>query len=150
MNSILRSWVTELGLRHQGVLLTIIRGCDTRGKYALEKPLIREMRGLLLVPYDERELAFPSGFMTAFNKEWSSPAFKSMCSEIDGLPVHYVMHILHAMEIIGYHHPEEEIRQEYSNRYLYLVSKFHLQPEGKIEMEVRLTEDRIKEGTVEL
>lgn len=148
--SYLQGWVTKLGLRHQGMLLTSIRGCDIRGKYAPEKPLIREMRGLIGVAFDPRELDFPKGFMCKFNKAWSGPAFEDMCKEIDGLPVHYVMHILHSIEIIGYHHPESEVRMEYSYRYFYLCDKFHLKPESKDEMEGRLREDRIAKGTVEM
>lgn len=148
--SILQPWVIELGLRHQGVLLTVIRGCDSRGKYAPEKALIREIRGLILFPFDVRELEMPKGFMTGFNREWSSPAFKALSQEIDGLPIHYVMHVMHAIEIIGYHHPELEVRMEYYNRYLHLVDKFHLKPEKATEMEDRLNEDRVEKGTVEL
>jgi hypothetical protein len=71
MKSILQAWVTELGLRHQGVLLTAVRGCDTWSKYSAEKPLIREMRGLILVAFDPRELEFAEGFMTRFpESEW--------------------------------------------------------------------------------
>jgi hypothetical protein len=149
MKSILQAWVTELGLRHQGVLLTAVRGCDTWSKYSAEKPLIREMRGLILVAFDPRELEFAEGFMTRFPNPNGDNAFQSLLSNIDGLPVHYVMHVMHAVEILGFKHPDKEVRSAYQDRYARLAEKFHLYPEDVYDMDERLTEDRIQEGTVE-
>ena len=156
--SILQEWVTNLGLRHQGVLLTAIRVCDTWSKYSTEKPLIREIRGLVLVPFDERELLYQRGFMTGFkgfvhadgpDKRPAEVAFGELLASIDGLPVHYIMHLMHAMEIIGYCHPKDQVRDEYQRRYRRMTEKFHLNPETKEQMDARLGEDRIEKGTVE-
>ena len=51
MPSILQSWITDLGLRHQGVLLTAVRGCDTVPKEHVSKKLTRAYRGEILMPY---------------------------------------------------------------------------------------------------
>jgi hypothetical protein len=147
--SILQSWVTDLGLRHQGVLLTVVRGYDGWSKHSPQKPLIRELRGLILVPFDERELAFAGGFMCGFPHHPAAQGFKEFCDNIDGLPVHYVMHLVHAIEIVGYCHPEVEVRDVYFLRYRKLCDKFHLYPEQSEEMNARLGSDRIADGSVE-
>ena len=149
MNSVLQNWVMRLPRRHQGVLLSICRGFDGWKKHADEKRLIREMRGLVLVPFDERELEIPGGYMTKFYTEWSDIGFKAFCDNIDELSLHYVMHVVHAAEIIGYHHPAPGPRRVYLYRYGILVHKFHLNIETREEMDERLTSDRIKEGTVD-
>ena len=51
MPSILLPWVTELGLRHQGVLLSAIRGCDTAPRNDASKNLVRCLRAELLLPH---------------------------------------------------------------------------------------------------
>jgi len=146
--SILQPWVTELPLRYQGTLLTVIRACDDWSKYAIEKSLIREMRGLILVPCDARELAFLDRFMTAFPDPGAAEAFQCFLNHIDPLPVHYVMHVVHAIEILGYEHPHVSPRQIYLNRYLRLAQKFHFHPERSDQLRSRMTEDRIANGTV--
>jgi len=147
--SILQGWVTELGLRFQGVLLTVIRGCDMWSKYSLEKALIREMRGLILVPFDPRELEMRLGFMTGFPNPDAKEGFEMVLIQIDPLPVHYVMHLLHGIEILGHCHPSDEVRHTYLQRYYTLCDKFHLYPESKLQLIHRLNEDRIAKGTVE-
>lgn len=147
--SILQEWVTQLGLRHQGVLLTIIRGYDSWPKHCPEKPMIREMRGLILVPFDPRELEYPNGFMSAFPHPQAHEAFKAFCDNIDGLALHYVMHVVHATEIFAYCHGSAQVRGCYMNRYRRLAHKFHLNIETPDEMEARLTDDRVLARTVE-
>ncbi|QDT39751.1 hypothetical protein Pan189_41600 [Stratiformator vulcanicus] len=50
-NGILQDWVCRLGLRYQGVLLTVVRGCDTLPKDCDLKTLSRFLRYLILRPH---------------------------------------------------------------------------------------------------
>lgn len=148
--SILQPWVTELGLRYQGTLLTAIRGYDHWAKYRPEKPLIREIRGLILVPHDPRELTVLDGFMTAFPDPRAEDAFKIFCDNMDAVPIHYVMHVLHVMEVIAYCYPNPRVASAYLVRYEKLAHKFHLNPERPDQLEKRMDEDRVANGTVGL
>lgn len=148
MKSILQDWVTELGLRHQGVLVTAIRGCDGMAKEDVTKPLARELRGLVLVPYDDRELDNLGGFMVRFPSEPAAHNFNALLRSLDHYPVHYLFHLIHAVEIIGYYHPNRHARAVYFQRYENFVRRLHLRPETMEQMDSRLTEDRIMLGTV--
>lgn len=146
----MQPWVTELGLRYQGTLLTAIRGSDAWSKFSPEKPLVREIRGLVLVPYDKRELAVLDGFMTDFPNPQASVAFQQFCQNIDPMPIHYVMHVLHVMEILAYCHPNPQVATTYIHRYYKLAHKFHLNPERPEQLEQRMDEDRVANNTVGL
>lgn len=146
--SILQEWVQSLGLRHQGVLVTAIRGCDGMAKEDSTKPIAREMRGLILVPFDQRELSNARGFMVHFPSEEAEKTFEHLRHSLDHYPVHYLFHLIHAIEIIGYYHPNPQARFEYLRRYRALVTKLHLKPESKRALDWRLNEDRIASNTV--
>lgn len=63
-------------------------------------------------------------------------------------PQHWVAHIMHAAEVIGYRHPDGMIAQRWFNIYREMVHGLHLNPEGKQQMIERLSEDRVATGTV--
>lgn len=149
MKSILQNWVMELGLRHQGVLITFTRGCDGVIKEDKTKFLAREIRGLFLVPFDERELNYNKGFMVGFPNEIASNTFPYLLCELDSYPVHYLFHLIHATEIIGYKHPEMGVRVVYLDRYQNMVKRLHLNPETEKQLDSRLNQDRILNETVE-
>jgi hypothetical protein len=51
MPSILQSWVEKLGLRHQGVLVSAMRGCDLAPRHDPSKLAQRLLRGAVLEPH---------------------------------------------------------------------------------------------------
>lgn len=148
-HSILQPWVMRLPLRYQGVLITSVRGCDGLPKHSGIKPLVREMRGLCLEPADERELAFRKGFMSKFDQMASGHAFIELLNDMDSMNLHYVLHLVHAIEVLGYCHPYDTARDLYQLRYKSLCHKMHVKPENHTEMDERLREDRVQKGTVE-
>lgn len=148
MPNILQHWVAELGLRHQGVILTGIRGCDGVAKHDVSKPLMRAIRAVALVPFDPRELTEPKGFMyyaAGYEFRQSASAF---AKNMDEYPSHFVWHVIHACEVIGYCHPNETVAADFCYAYTALINKFHVRPESKATMEERLTEDRVASNTV--
>jgi hypothetical protein len=145
--SILYDWVQELGLRHQGVILAAMRGCDGVGKQDVTKPIMRAIRAVTLVPFDARELIEPKGYMY-FEQDSFLEAIKVVSKSMDEYPLHFILHMLHALEIIGYKHPISSVRAAFQYGYERLVKKMHLRPEMEGVMNERLTEDRIKDGTV--
>lgn len=145
--SIVQDWVQNLGLRYQGVLMTAVRGGDGIPKEHVTKTLQRAIRRYVLVPYDPRELAIKGGFMSC-DPEEIYPAAKALKKELDQLNVHYVFHLLHALEVLGYKHPDPVVRNEFLQAYFVLVRKFHLNPETEQQLHARMEEDRMANNSV--
>lgn len=145
--SMVQEWVTELGLRHQGTLFTGVRGCDTAPKHDVTKPLMRAIRFAIFVAFDPRELTEPKGFMF-YTPESFAETVREFSKSMDHYPSHFIWHAIHAIEVIGYKHPDVATRQQFRHAYYTLVHKFHVNPEAEEEMDRRLTEDRVAQGTV--
>lgn len=144
--SVLQHWVTKLPLRAQGTLLTGIRGCDLVPKYPLdsvERRLVAALRFAVLNPADPREVDVEPG---CFFSAHVPQDFRA--SAVGHYPQHWVAHIMHCAEVVGYCHPDEQARLEWEAVYLTFVEGMHLEPETKEGMMERLTEDRIATGTV--
>lgn len=153
MPSILKDWVQELGLRHQGTLLTIIRGCDTAPKNDPSKLFTRCVRDVLLNAHcgDAAKAAtfierVPTGMV--FDR---FDAFRKNC---DHYPHHYVMHMIHAIGIIGYKMPDqvmwlEDIDDDSSavqmwlHFYRKLCKGLHMNPETEEQLDERLEADEL-------
>jgi len=144
--SMLREWAQQLGLREQGVLLVSLRGCDLAPKFPLDSPerrLTAALRYAICVPFDEREVDAEVGcFML------SRPPMDVKLSMFEHYPLHYVMHMVHACQVLGYRHPEEDQRVMWLELYMRFVKSLHLRPESFRMMLDRLGEDRIEKGTV--
>jgi len=147
MKSVLRDWVMELPLRHQGVLITALRGCDSAPKENSAKPLVRALRYAVLNPADEREVGMPSAFMSP---GFSDEELRAFLKDWDHYPIHFVQHLMHACQVVGNcYPPEEKLRgpstagSAFLFAYHSMVHKLRLNPETPAEMHARLTEDRI-------
>lgn len=141
----------ELPLRFQGTLLTAVRGCDDEAKqwvktgvaYSPGRRLTAFIRYCFMNPADEREVDSEEGafFM-------SSPPEPFKASQFGHLPQHWYAHVMHALEIIAYYHPDVQAAWHANRLYLAMVRNLHLNPETKEQQWERLTEDRIATGTV--
>lgn len=151
MQSVLQDWVMELPLRFQGTLLTAVRGCDDEPKqwistgvaFSQGRRLVAYIRWAFMNPADPREVNREEGAF--FMSEPPSP-FKP--SEFGHLPQHWYSHVMHALEVIAYHHPRLYVRNEAFGLYSGLAHNMHLNIETKEQQYARLTEDRIEKGTV--
>lgn len=134
---VLQPWVMQLGLRHQGVLLSAIRGCDTLPKEHVAKWLQRIYRGLILVSFDPN----PSSFIFPWARvdertlmNW----FASYRGDLDHLPQHYCAHFMHAVQIVGAKHPDGTVRALWGQFYVDLCRGLHVIPESVEAMDARL------------
>lgn len=151
MNSVLQDWVMELPLRYQGTLLTAVRGCDNEAKqwsrtgvaYSPGRRLTAFIRWCFMNPADVREVDSEEG---AFFMSTPPSPFKP--SAFGHLPLHWFTHVMHALEIVGYHHPTVEVSHTAKLMYRSMVRSLHLNVESAPECHTRLTEDRIIAGTV--
>lgn len=151
MKSVLQDWVMGLPLRYQGTLLTAVRGCDDEPKtwtrtgvsYSPGRRLTSFIRWCFMNPADEREVDREEGafFM-------SSPPDPFRPSQFGHLPQHWYSHAMHALEIIGYNHPDSVVACRAYDLYESMVHNMHLNVETPSQQWTRLTEDRISTGTV--
>lgn len=143
---IVQDWVLRLPGRAQGGLIVATRGCDLTPKFPLdgvERVLVSRIRGMVMNHVDPREIdAEPGCFMTT----GGAPKFK--VSALGHYPNHWVMHVMHAVEIIGYLHPDSAVAFDWLCLYKDFCHSLHVNPETKEEMLDRLCEDRIKKGTI--
>lgn len=124
MASVLQDWVMELPLREQGTLLTATRGCDDEPKvwertgvsYSPGRRLTAFIRYCFMVPADPREVDLEEG---TFMQSQPPDLFKP--SEFGHLSQHWYSHAMHALEIIGYRHPDEYIAAQAYNLYSAMV-----------------------------
>ena len=149
MKSVLQDWVQELTFMQQSVLLSAVRGPDNVEKESLAKPILRWYRRcILLSAFDKEALTDPhhpgggnfTGPLTKSVKEHMDDFY----SNIDALPFHFVTHIIHASEILGYKHPNDEIRKDWHYFYLKGCKKLHMLPEPEEQMDYRLSDNKCK------
>lgn len=163
MKSILQPWVMTLGLRHQGVLLTAVRGCDMAPKESASKTLTRYYRSAILEAHCGDATKSKSFIEVPVSIEVFKAAEDAFFHEWDALPLHYVMHLAHAAEIVGYYmtpdsviqvqemgktrchlstmvHPQH-IQHAWHAFYLRVCKKLHMTPETKAELDARLNKD---------
>jgi hypothetical protein len=143
---VLRPWARELPLRLQGVLVTAIRGCDGAPKEDDSKHLSRMVRRAILNPADERETENEKGFF-GFSASTLPRSLGAFFHSLDQYPLHYIMHLCHASEVIGYCCPDPAIGWFFLVCYRLFCHTMHLYPESCTQMFERLTEDRIAKGT---
>lgn len=144
-SGILQEWVTKLGLRQQGVLVTSIRGADTAPKNDSSKDFTRALRGIILNTHCENPQDARS-FIECCDSRELERRFDAFCNDLDHYPHHFVMHLVHAVEVIAYCHSDTVIVAEWSRFYSRLCRGLHLNPETPEQMDARLDADESKFG----
>lgn len=133
-NSTIKEWVFDLPPKHQSVLMTATRGPD-EFRYPAVKELNRWIRDKLFIDAD------PSNpfILKPGDRDMLDPAFlKDVTTELEYTKMHYFSHVLHALEIIGYMHPDMEFRVKAQKVYLHLVYELHLVAEDYLTFRERL------------
>ena len=138
MKNILQDWVSKLGIRHQGTLLGAVRGCDTAVKDDPSKKLTRFFRGVVLNPHVGDPTKAKSFIEWCETEEEFNKAVDGFFSVYDALPHHFVMHFIHAAEIVGYYYPDPVIRSWWYFLYAKAIRKLHLVPESLKQLDMRL------------
>lgn len=146
---VVQEWVWELPMQQQTVLLGgCVRGPDGIEKRHGSKALIRVMRthilnaalfGRALDLGDKHGsgsyMVLP--FMLEDPGHWLQVC-DAFFDVIDGLPHHFIAHVEHAVEIMGYKHPNDEWRHRYLELYLRFCEDRHHPPESEADMDERL------------
>lgn len=134
----------KLGLRHQGVLLGAIRGCDTVPKEDPAKHLVRCVRAEILNAHCGDASKAKTFLEEVSAIELSGRMIKFFAYGFDHYPNHYLIHFLHAVEIIGYKHSDAFKRGVWLHFYLKLVKKLHLMPETEYQLDERLNKNEVE------
>lgn len=153
-----QQWVHGISMMQQSVLLSAIRGPDGLAKYGGgAKMLLRWYRRCVLLsamdgkvlnnPIDENGGSFTGPSLTGVDEvdHWTERMQEHVhdyLRQVDALPHHYQMHFMHAVEILGYKHPDPVIRHFWHQLYLRLVNDFHLWPETEEQLDERLGDTR--------
>lgn len=127
----------EIGLRQQGVIVSAVRGCDTLPKNHVMKTYTRALRADTLVSHSPN----PSSFFKPLTHAEFMDHLPVLKKNTDELPLHYVLHFLHASEVLAFHHPLVERRGCWNMLYLSMVKWMHLNPETPEQLSARLDAD---------
>lgn len=160
-----QKWVTLIPLMQQSVLFAAVRGPDGLRKHHPVKTIVRwYRRSILLSAFDRAVLHDPfcdgGGSFTgpftakiAFNIFGTLPrthrelkeAFDQLrlvyLDHVDEIPHHYQLHLMHAAQIVGCHHPRAQTAKWWKDFYLMLVDDAHLNPETDQAMNLRLSDN---------
>lgn len=158
MKSTTQEWVQRLPFMQQSVLLSAIRGPDGVSKYHDVKFIQRWYRRCVLIsafdqevitnPYDSRGGSFtgPSYFNFSISKDnWEvhmGPLVDKYMRTVDELPYHFQTHFMQAIQIVGYKHSDERIRNWWYSLYCRLVNDLHLNIELEQSLDRRLNDNR--------
>ncbi len=157
MSTVLQAWVGRIPLMQQTVLLTAIRGPDGLPKYGAIKMLLRWYRRcVLLSAMDGRVLPDPiepnGGSFTGPSlggddelepwEERMQSHVHQYLRDLDAIPHHFQLHFMHAVEIVGYKHPDPRIRLFWNGVYTRLVHDMHVWPETEAQLDARLGDSR--------
>lgn len=145
--SVQPEWARSLTIQQQSVLLLAARGPDGVEKFHPCKAVVRAYRGTVLVAarygrplhWGERADTFMSLDSIANPHAWQEDC-DAYFAAVDSVPHHYQMHLLHGAEILGYKHPDINMRTRWGTFYLRGVDDMHLQPESEAQMDARLSD----------
>ena len=128
---VLQDWMENLSLKQQTVVLSGFRGCDGMPKEDPSKQLARILRGSILKNAGTEKTSF-------LKLDLDNTVVDQFVADLDKYPNHYVIHLTHAAQIVGYYHPLEECREFWHDFYLRIVNAFHMVPETKEDNDFRL------------
>jgi len=135
----------------QTVLLTAVRGPDGIAKDHVVKWVLRAYRRtILLSSLDKCVLETPyepggGSFMAPIPQESIGTLEELMLRTInmsDELPHHFLMHLAHASQIVGYKHPKPATHTPWTEFYLAWCKSMHMEPEPHYKMDYRLGDNR--------
>lgn len=147
MLSVQPQWMTTLPLQMQSVLLLAARGPDNVAKHHPCKNVVRAYRGTVLVAaarkrtleWGEKADSFMSLDRFADSKLWRED-IRMFFEVIDSLPHHYLMHLMHGAEILGYKHPDRRFADHWFQLYYDMCNDMHLPYEREAELNLRLND----------
>lgn len=134
--TVVQKWVTQYCTwKEQTVLFCAMRGPDAGGS-GFVKLVTRWLRSVVL-----KNAAPHKTFMgdTNFLRISEIADHDPLC--LDMLPVHFLGHLMHAMQVVGLRHPEWEAKGRAWEAYSDLCNFLHINPETVQQMNMRLKDE---------
>jgi len=133
MNNVILSWMGELTWKQQSVILSALRGPDN--SYS---PKIKKItKWLRRVTQNNADLS------SSYMGQEKLPSISLIEKEFEFTTIHYAIHFLQTLEIIGYKHPDENVSNIAKGYYTLLVKNtLNLNPETESQLEKRLKDIR--------
>ena len=144
-------WLSKLTIQQQTVLMLGSRGPDGISKDHVCKDVVRCYRATIF-----RAAMYGEFFPESYNLTDKGDSFMSLDSmatpgiweetirkflySIDELPHHWVSHMMHGAQILGYKYPMLVMRLRWLNLYEAMADDIHLNPETETEMDYRLND----------
>ena len=129
----------------QSVLITAVRGADGIPKRHVSKYLLRWLRRCIMFSaFDKIELMGPhdargGNFTGPIPQDQTPESIQDeYFHDIDMIPHHFHLHLVHAAEILGYKHPQPSKRFFWKGFYETAARDMHLIPEDEAELDIRL------------
>lgn len=155
--SVLHDWVHKLTFQMQALLLTAMRGPDENNKHNAAKAIIRYLRGVVCKPAGDWDRTNNNDFMwgeyVKVIEKWHQHERKpdehrevfqqyayAFWEDHDEYPHHFIMHLVHCAQVVGYKHPDVSVSQWWGRFYLDACDAFHMNPETEKEMDRRLND----------
>lgn len=137
---VLQDWVCCISWKKQTVLLVSLRSPDTLTPLSF-KAITIWLRTHVLKNADPQ-----TGFM--HGNLQVLPLFEHIDREFERLPLHMAHHIILALEVIGFDHPDPEVQAAAWKFYHDAVDAQHLNPETRDQYESRYQDNstRLLEG----
>jgi hypothetical protein len=137
--SVLHDWVHGLPFQMQALLLTAMRGPDGAKKHNNAKIIVRYLRGVVIKPAGDWSGENDNDFMWGEIGKFTDYA-DLFWSDHDSYPHHFIMHLVHCAEVVGYKHPDPDVREAWNVFYLWGCQSFHMSEETEEEMDKRLND----------
>lgn len=143
--SFCQDWVLSRPFMQQAVMMGALRGPDGMGKGHAVKDIIRWCRRCTTITaFDGMVLTTPGEPRGA---KWTGPtqhaggidgAVADFMDDVDALPHHYLVHLMHAAECVAYGHPDYNIASWWYDFYEGLSKGLHLGVESSADFNKRL------------
>jgi hypothetical protein len=146
--SVFQEWLFALTMQQQSVLVLACRGPDGAGKFHPTKSVVTRYRATVLkAAYYGRAMEVDeyddTTFMTLerFSDEehWNN-LLGNWFNNVDEVPHHYYMHLMHGAQVAGYKHPNVLFRVRWTEFYLRSCKDLHLNHETEAQMDERLSD----------
>lgn len=132
---VVQGWLATCSWKEQTTVLCGLRGPDAAPSPYI-KAWVRWLRWAVVQNADNSDRFMqvePRYSFLEIEKKWPDA--------LNALPVHYLAHLMHALEIIGYRHDRVEPGIIAKEAYLELCRYLHVRPENGPEMEERLRDN---------
>lgn len=139
IESVLHDWVSTLTFQQQALLMTGMRGPDGMPKECAAKPLVRYLRGVVLKPAGMWGGKNDNDFMWGDYEKFDAYA-KALWKSHDDCPHHFLMHLIHCAQVLGYKHPSPMACEYWNLFYRSMCAAMHMHPETEEEMDKRLND----------